>query len=157
MREQIIKLIDKNYNVEEISEVLSVESQQVIKVMKEYQPVEEFKHDWRGVYGELEYCLKCGALEGSTPTDCPGEPMSADVSDKVYAGGYDFREGEGWVNKLSPMGQSTAYSILWDITSGRREREQKSASEVALYLGVPMSEIKPILNDIHKHVLTGNK
>jgi hypothetical protein len=54
-------------------------------------------------HGGLALCDVCGGLEGSLPTDCPGERMRRVVEDDVYAGELDYRTGEGWVQKMSKM------------------------------------------------------
>ena len=45
-------------------------------------------------HGGLALCTRCGGLEGTLPTDCPGERMQWPVSDEVYAGEIDFRRRE---------------------------------------------------------------
>lgn len=44
--------------------------------------------------GGLECCSECGAFEGATPDQCPGEQMSADRSDLVYKGEMNYRDGQ---------------------------------------------------------------
>jgi hypothetical protein len=46
--------------------------------------------------GGLFACTRCGAFEGSTPSECPGIQMSAEQEDAVYAGIIDYRFGQ-WV------------------------------------------------------------
>lgn len=46
--------------------------------------------------GGLEYCSVCGAFEGATPDECPGEQMSDFLSGAVYSGTMNFRNGE-WI------------------------------------------------------------
>ena len=43
--------------------------------------------------GGLFACTRCGAFEGATPTHCPGEQMSTEQADAVYAGRLDYRNG----------------------------------------------------------------
>ena len=43
--------------------------------------------------GGLSGCVVCGAFEGAWPDDCPGEQMTADQSDAVYAGLLNYRDG----------------------------------------------------------------
>lgn len=43
--------------------------------------------------GGLSACTVCGAFEGAWPDQCPGEPMTAYVSDSVYAGSLNYRDG----------------------------------------------------------------
>ena len=45
---------------------------------------------------ELANCEVCFGAEGSLPTDCPGEPMTGEQQDAVYAGTLDFIDGE-WI------------------------------------------------------------
>lgn len=49
--------------------------------------------------GGLACCVRCGGLEGSLPTDCPGEHMTEDRQDEVYSGDLDYRVGRGWVRE----------------------------------------------------------
>lgn len=56
--------------------------------------------------GGLSICTRCGLIEGSLTTECPGVPSWAEHGDKVYAGKEDFIAGE-WVPKCSP--HSPAY------------------------------------------------
>lgn len=52
--------------------------------------------------GGLFACPNCGSFEGATTTFCPGEKMTAEQRDAVYAGRLDFRPAEGgWVEKHS--------------------------------------------------------
>lgn len=51
--------------------------------------------------GGLALCDVCGGLEGSLPTDCPGERMGQFIEDEVYAGRLDYRRHEGWVPRMS--------------------------------------------------------
>lgn len=44
--------------------------------------------------GGLSLCEVCGGAEGSMPTECPGERMSGDQIDAVYAGNLDFVDNE---------------------------------------------------------------
>lgn len=46
--------------------------------------------------GGLWACETCGGLEGSMPTKCPGQQMTAQQSDAVYRGLIDYRDN-GWV------------------------------------------------------------
>jgi hypothetical protein len=47
--------------------------------------------------GGLFACTICNGFEGSLPTDCPGEKMTGERADEVYAGKIDFHETQGWV------------------------------------------------------------
>lgn len=51
--------------------------------------------------GGLFACTRCGSFEGATTTHCPGQSMSADQYDAVYAGTLDYRDG-AWVEAGSP-------------------------------------------------------
>jgi hypothetical protein len=46
--------------------------------------------------GGLASCTVCGGGEGTLPTDCPGERMTATQQDAVYAGSLDYTRKEGW-------------------------------------------------------------
>jgi hypothetical protein len=51
--------------------------------------------------GGLFACTVCGALEGATPTHCPGKLMTGDQHDAVYEGRIDYRD-DGWCPGPSP-------------------------------------------------------
>lgn len=53
------------------------------------------------VDGGLAVCKVCAGMEGSLPTDCPGERMSYETADKVYLGEIDFISDKGWVESTS--------------------------------------------------------
>lgn len=44
--------------------------------------------------GGLFACAVCDAFEGATPDHCPGERMTAEQSDAVYAGTLNYRDGQ---------------------------------------------------------------
>lgn len=44
--------------------------------------------------GGLSACTVCHAFEGAWPDECPGEPMTADQVDEVYAGQINYRDGQ---------------------------------------------------------------
>jgi hypothetical protein len=46
--------------------------------------------------GGLALCERCGCLEGTIPTECPGEPVPSEKQDLIYAGKLDYRNGR-WV------------------------------------------------------------
>lgn len=48
--------------------------------------------------GGLAACKVCSGAEGSLTTDCPGQPMTKEQSDGVYAGLLDYTEAQGWCN-----------------------------------------------------------
>lgn len=43
--------------------------------------------------GGLSACTRCKAFEGAWPDECPGERMTKEQSDAVYAGTLNFRAG----------------------------------------------------------------
>lgn len=45
----------------------------------------------------LFLCKRCGGGEGSLPTDCPGERMTAEEKDLVYAEKLNYIRNRGWV------------------------------------------------------------
>ncbi len=51
--------------------------------------------------GGLALCTRCGGMEGSLPTDCPGELMSDEVEEAVYKGKTDYIRNRGWVDEPS--------------------------------------------------------
>lgn len=50
--------------------------------------------------GGLLLCTRCGGLEGSLPSACPGQKMTDTQERDVYAGALDFRADQ-WVNAPS--------------------------------------------------------
>ena len=59
-------------------------------------------------HGGLAVCKRCGGMEGGLPTHCPGERMTMEQGDAVYAGKQDWINGLGWVagvSRYSPMDQ----------------------------------------------------
>lgn len=102
-------------------------------------------------YGELEYCKVCMGFEGSMPTDCPGEKMTAEQSDKVYAGNLDYKKAEGWVNKLSPMGKSIVQRKVFDMLLGR-EGCCQSDVEVILSVGTNKEEYSEVKKECLKYL-----
>lgn len=102
-------------------------------------------------YGELEYCKVCMGFEGSMPTDCPGSTMTREQSDKVYAGNLDYRKEEGWVNKLSPMGQSIAMSKIFDMIL-QRGNYLKSDAAIILAIGTTKEEYNKVKKQCLKHL-----
>lgn len=44
--------------------------------------------------GGLSACTRCGAFEGAWPDDCPGQKMTAEQNESVYAGRLNYRDGE---------------------------------------------------------------
>jgi hypothetical protein len=43
--------------------------------------------------GGLAACTRCTAFEGAWPDECPGEDMTSEQFDAVYAGRLNFRDG----------------------------------------------------------------
>jgi len=54
--------------------------------------------------GGLAVCKVCNCYEGGLASECPGEPVSMDQQDRIYAREVDFVGGQ-WVN-LSAATQS---------------------------------------------------
>lgn len=50
--------------------------------------------------GGLLLCTRCGGLEGSLPSQCPGQRMARSTEEAVYAGYLEFRDGV-WINAPS--------------------------------------------------------
>lgn len=111
---------------------------------------QEHGHEFKP-YGELEYCHLCMGLEGSLPTDCPKETMTTEQSDAVYAGNFDYRNGEGWVNKLSPMGQAMAKTKIFDMLR-QREGCHNSDAEIVIALGTTKEEYNKIKQQCLKYL-----
>lgn len=49
------------------------------------------------VHTNLFCCRTCGGVEGSLPTDCPGEWMDGPTQQAVYAEELNFTRQHGWV------------------------------------------------------------
>ena len=48
--------------------------------------------------GGLSVCAVCGGGEGSLPSECPGQKMTSEQDNAVYAGDLDFKCGEWMTN-----------------------------------------------------------
>ena len=59
----------------------------------EYVCPSDHDHPCQFCDGGLFACSVCGAFEGATPDDCPGEQMTYEQSGKVYAGKLNYRDG----------------------------------------------------------------
>jgi hypothetical protein len=57
----------------------------------------------------LAVCKVCGLFEGALTTDCPGHFTIHEQSERIYQGKMDFRDSEGWVDKLNPTNQMWLY------------------------------------------------
>lgn len=55
----------------------------------------KYRHDLRssGCIGGVASCRRCGAGEGTLPTDCPGFQLNPYIQDAIYKGGLDYIEG----------------------------------------------------------------
>ena len=106
-------------------------------------------------YGELEYCKVCMGLEGSMPTDCPGERMTTEQSDCVYRGNLDYRKEEGWVNKLSPMGHSIVTRKIFDMWNGK-ENCAKSEAAIILSVGTTKEEFAKVKQQCVQYMYAKN-
>lgn len=90
-------------------------------------------------------------FEGSMSADCPDTKMTTEQSDQVYAGNVDFRKNEGWVNKLSPMGQSIVTSKIYEMLL-QRENCPTSDASIILAVGTTKEEYNKIKNQCVKHL-----
>ena len=50
-------------------------------------------HDYHDREDDLLHCKVCNGGEGSLPTDCPGQRMTAEQDDAVMAGQLDHKNG----------------------------------------------------------------
>lgn len=105
------------------------------------------KHTW-DMESELNVCTVCGLFEGGLTTDCSGE-ISVMKSDEIYTGKLDYRSGEGWVRKFSPMIQSSIYTKLYGMHIGR-EGCFKSEKELMLYSKATKEEVDEIKAKMYK-------
>lgn len=46
--------------------------------------------------GGLAFCTVCNSGEGALPSECPGEPMTFEQSEEIFAGVLDYKDG-AWV------------------------------------------------------------
>lgn len=80
------------------------------------------------------YCGVCEGFEGSLTTECPGEKVTARVSERVYAGALDFVDGR-WVQHevrglVIRMPHEYHYGAWrWD---GRREGHELEMDSIPL-------------------------
>ena len=56
--------------------------------------------------GGLAFCEKCKCGEGTLPSQCPGEPVSEEQQQNIYAGASDFRDGK-W--RAAPSGSVSSH------------------------------------------------
>lgn len=75
--------------------------------------------------GGLFACTRCASFEGATTTECPGESMTKEQQDSVYAGTLDFRDGE-WRPVASR--HSPAFWNLPEVRALLDEYRQKAAT-----------------------------
>ena len=84
------------------------------------------KHDYPGCQfcdGGLFACTVCKGMEGSTPTHCPGVPMTEQQSDDVYAGKLDYRDDRGGWCEPDGTGRSMGDTrIYYQKLKEERER-----------------------------------
>lgn len=102
----------------------------------------------------LSVCKACGLYEGSLTTDCPGESVPYDVSEKVYKEKLDYRENEGWVNKFSPHKYSCLRTKV--LAFQRGTSEFKTEAELMIAFGATKDEFKEVKKEIVSY-LVGNK
>jgi hypothetical protein len=101
-------------------------------------------------YCELAVCRICGLFEGSLTTDCPGERVKCELSDKIYSEKLDYRVDEGgWVNKLSPVQQSAVRARIFDHYAGRSSLSER---EIMLKFGVSKEEYYEIRSSCLKYL-----
>lgn len=75
--------------------------------------------------GGLHVCEVCGLIEASLTSDCPGEKAfgveykdGVTYDEAVYAGDLDYREGEGWVEKVSKYAPSSVIQEKENLQGG---------------------------------------
>lgn len=51
--------------------------------------------------GGLFICTRCGCLEGSLATECPGYECYTEYGDAIYKGEIDFRNGQWTKEEIS--------------------------------------------------------
>lgn len=82
-------------------------------------------HEFHDREDGLVHCKKCNGAEGSLPTHCPGETMSGEDEELVFAGQLDFIDGN-WVEivkhddkcaiELHPLIDERMISGVWLYT-----------------------------------------
>lgn len=102
----------------------------------------------------LFFCEVCRTVEGTLTTDCPGEPVTAEMQEEIYSGRLDYRESEGgWVNKLSPTMQSHIKAQLFNFYKG--SSRYGSESEIILKFGIDKQEFSEIKASVVKYLAGG--
>lgn len=92
----------------------------------------------------LPVCQKCGLYEGGLTTDCPGEIVSEQDTDRIYKNGdLDYR-GDEWVNKPNPYNQSVKIGRDMDELKALRTElnDCKKKLAIAITGRCPTCEIK---------------
>jgi len=82
--------------------------------------------------GGLWSCTVCDGFEGSMPSTCPGEAMTWEQGEAVYAGRLDYRYGQ-WLavsSRYSPAYAYTADELVPGVTLGEaiRADEERHAA-----------------------------
>ena len=56
-------------------------------------------HNGTCVHQNLFCCSRCGGAEGDLPTDCPGEQITSDDRQAIYAEQLNYLRPHGWVKR----------------------------------------------------------
>jgi len=94
---------------------------------------------------DLAYCTVCKLYEGGLTTDCSGEDSSR-KSRSIYNGKLDYRENEGWVNKLNPTNRSWLKTQIINFLKGKSKF--KGENEIMLSFGVTEEEYDEIKKEV---------
>lgn len=103
---------------------------------------------------ELDVCVTCGMYEGGLTTDCSGEKVTMAVEDDVYAGKLDYRDSEGWVNKLNPTNQSWLRGRIREMLAGK-EGAAKHKNELMLRFGIDKDQYREVEKQVLKESYNG--
>lgn len=98
----------------------------------------------------ITVCKVCGLGEGTMTTDCPGE-QSWSKADEIYNGRLDYREGEGWVNKLSPSMKTALKMSIFNFMDNKGTSKE---SEIIIRYGIDKKEYNEIKKECIEYRLS---
>ncbi|HET9144098.1 HD domain-containing protein [Actinophytocola sp.] len=84
--------------------------------------------------GGLFACERCNSFEGATTTHCPGERMTAEQHDAVYAGDLDYRRRADGTGEWLPVGSPHTPNRGWESARLAAEVDNFSIDKVIDYV-----------------------
>jgi hypothetical protein len=87
--------------------------------------------------GGLSNCTRCGAFEGAWPDSCPGERMTDEQSDDVYAGQLNFRDGAWREGECCQVMRPARDSDRWMAEHGYRRGDASKGERPWVEVGGP--------------------